>query len=225
MIISHRYKFIFIKTRKTAGTSVEIALSKFCGPDDIITRISSVDEKLRRSFDYPGAQNCYKSWREFNGADWFRQLIKFRRPKKFYNHTPATLIRDYVGGDIWNSYYKFCFERNPWDKAVSLYYWRNKTEPRPHFEDFIRQSLSEFSLYSIDGKIAVDHVYRFEEVGAAMQKLADRLGLPEVPTLSRTKNKTNKNMKGHYKSFYDESTRDYISREYSREIDLMGYEF
>ncbi|MEL6382956.1 MAG: chondroitin 4-O-sulfotransferase, partial [Cyanobacteria bacterium J06626_18] len=32
MIISHEYKFIFLKTRKTAGTSIEIALSKFCGP-------------------------------------------------------------------------------------------------------------------------------------------------------------------------------------------------
>jgi len=225
MIVSHRHKFIFIKTQKTAGTSVEIALSKFCGPDDIITRISSVDEKLRRSLGYPGAQNCYKSWREFNGADWYRQLIKFRRPKKFYNHMPAALVRDYVGEEIWNSYYKFCFERNPWDKAISLYYWRNKSEPRPPFEEFIEQPLSEFGLYSIDGKIAVDHVYRFEEIGEAMQELAERLGLPEVPVLPRTKTKTNKNPKPDYRSFYDEATHATISREYSREIDLMGYEF
>ncbi len=31
MIISHRHSFVFVKTTKTAGTSVEIALSKHCG--------------------------------------------------------------------------------------------------------------------------------------------------------------------------------------------------
>ena len=43
MIASHQHRFIFLKTRKTAGTSVEIALSKVCGPDDIITEISPED--------------------------------------------------------------------------------------------------------------------------------------------------------------------------------------
>jgi hypothetical protein len=32
MIVSHRYRYIFIKTKKTTGTSIEIALSRHCGP-------------------------------------------------------------------------------------------------------------------------------------------------------------------------------------------------
>ena len=44
VIASHQHRFIFLKTRKTAGTSVEIALSKVCGPDDIITEISPEDQ-------------------------------------------------------------------------------------------------------------------------------------------------------------------------------------
>ena len=47
MIASHAHRFIFLKTRKTAGTSVEIALSKACGPDDVITVTSPEDEELR----------------------------------------------------------------------------------------------------------------------------------------------------------------------------------
>ena len=39
MILSHKNKFIFIKSFKTASTSLEIALSKYCGEKDIITPI------------------------------------------------------------------------------------------------------------------------------------------------------------------------------------------
>jgi len=44
MIISHEHKFIFLKTKKTAGTSIELALSELCGLDDVITPLTTVDE-------------------------------------------------------------------------------------------------------------------------------------------------------------------------------------
>ena len=47
MIVSHAKKFIFVKTRKTSGTSMEVSLSQVCGPDDIITPISFEDELVR----------------------------------------------------------------------------------------------------------------------------------------------------------------------------------
>ena len=58
MIISHRHRFIFLKTIKTAGTSIEIALSKHCGPKDTITAfLTSEDEEIRRNLGYRGPQN------------------------------------------------------------------------------------------------------------------------------------------------------------------------
>src|SRR5271156_152978 len=47
MILSHEWKFIFIKGRKVAGTSIEMALSTICGPDDIVTPITPLDEVQR----------------------------------------------------------------------------------------------------------------------------------------------------------------------------------
>lgn len=60
MIISHKHRFIFIKTRKTAGTSIEISLARYCGPDDIITPITLADEPLRGRFGF-SAQNYYSN--------------------------------------------------------------------------------------------------------------------------------------------------------------------
>ena len=86
MIVSHEHRFIFIKTRKTAGTSIEISLSKYCGPNDIITPIAEVDEKIRESLGHKGPQN-YK----INETKLLNNLFLILgfKSKEHYNHSPA----------------------------------------------------------------------------------------------------------------------------------------
>jgi len=57
MIISHKHRFIFIKTMKPAGTSLEICLSGICGPEGGISPISSGDERARQARGFRGPQN------------------------------------------------------------------------------------------------------------------------------------------------------------------------
>jgi hypothetical protein len=40
VIVDHEHKFIFVKTRKTAGTSVEVFLAPLLGADAIVTPVA-----------------------------------------------------------------------------------------------------------------------------------------------------------------------------------------
>lgn len=134
MIISHQYRFIFIKTEKTAGTSIELALARICGPEDVITPlVHQSDRALRDSLgpEYRQEQNYFIPWRYWTPLDFARAIRKGRRPE-FYNHIGASEIRRFVAPEVWQNYYKFCVERNPWDKVVSKYTWWRELERQYH---------------------------------------------------------------------------------------------
>ena len=85
---------------------MEIALSRYCGPDDVITPISRGDEALRLQRGYPTSQNYFIPLWRYRPRDWI-QLIGKRKRAAFRNHTPACLIRKYVSSHIWHTYFKF----------------------------------------------------------------------------------------------------------------------
>lgn len=115
MIICHERKLIFIKSKKVAGTSMEIALSKFCGADCVITRISPIDEATRIALGHRGAQNYH--------VRGLNRLLTRRWSGKLGNHITASKVHAIFGPSIWQNYCKFTIVRNPFDRAVSRFYW------------------------------------------------------------------------------------------------------
>ena len=57
MIISKKKNFIFLKTAKTAGSSIEFYLSQFCGKKDTITGLLLNEEKLKKKLNLFIKQN------------------------------------------------------------------------------------------------------------------------------------------------------------------------
>lgn len=235
MIVSHKHRFIFIKTSKTAGTSIEIALSKHCGPNDVITRISAKDEELRQSLGYPGPQNYrVPPWR-WLAADMVEKRRGRRRKARkhhgYYNHIAADEIRLLAGRRVFDSYFKFCFVRNPWDRIASQYYYAQRTasEPKP-FEEFLSEGepaklrRSGWELYTIDGEIVVDHVCRYEDLENELDRVRSVVGIPEALTLPHTKS-SHRPKRMSYRDLFGGESPGWIDDLFAEEIERFGYTF
>jgi hypothetical protein len=225
MIVSHKANFIFIKTRKTAGTSIEIALSRFCGEDDVITPISPNDEIIRRLTGGKGPSNY--EWRptQKSVVHVSPRVDKFR----FFNHMPAAAIRDEIGVVFWDSYYKFCFVRNPWDVVVSRYFFVYRTDPRPPFAEALRCDRrlldTNYPLYTIDGRVAVDYCGRFERLTSDLHLIGMRLGFGGA-LLPLPVAKANFRPRGQdYREYYNSADREIVRTRFAKEIEIFGYEW
>jgi len=206
MILSHKYKFIFIKTRKTAGTSIECALADICGDDDIITPISAEDEQFRKR----GPQN-YKR----NGA------------KVFYNHMTAAEVLAQVGPEVFYNYFKFTVERNPFEKVISLYWYLINAGfmGKIPLQDFVRgprlAMVKDWDHYTIDDALAVDMAGRYEALDSCLWFVADRLGLDPL-WLPRAKANFRHDRRPAAEVF-SENEKNIIARYFANEIKFFGY--
>lgn len=243
MIISHSHKFIFTKPRKVAGTSIEVALSQFCGSEDVITpNMSSNDVDADTYTDYA---------RNYDG---------------FFNHMRPSRIHAKVGKQTWEDYFVFTIVRNPWDMLVSRYFWNKKgatpqmtaaevfaeLRSKPtnvdlygklffavsrklrgkqlskddNFETFIKKLPHNVAntKYYFDwrGKSWNDFVIRYEHLDEDYKTVCEKIGVPYTPLPSlKTKTRSDRD----YRTFYTPALRDWVAKKFAKEIAEFGYTF
>lgn len=229
MVVSHEHRFIFLKTRKTAGTSVEVFLSGIAGEDAIVTPVEPPEPGHRpRNYRGPWHYNFLPAMR----ADPGLPEAFLRNPRgrlglyrHYWNHAPAWLARAKLGEELWDGYFKFCFERNPWDKFVSLYWWAtHELAQRPTLEEFVSSprglGSSDWPLYTLDGEIAVDAVGRYERLEDDLRSLLGRLGLTAEVELPRAKS----NHRGRDDSaLLSRQGAERIGELFRHEVEAFGY--
>lgn len=231
MIVSHAHRFIFLKTQKCAGTSVELALSRICGPEDVITRVTASDERMRMG---RGPQN-EEIPLAYRRPGWRLRAALGLKPSKagtaYFNHMGAAEIRRAMDPALFDAYRKVTVVRNPWDREVSLYYWmyRDRTD-RPPFERFARKwrrrpERKTFELYSIDGRIVADVVLRYERLSEDFAAFVASLGVEPCPELPRAKGQQRAPGARNYRELYTPETRRAVERRFAREIEAFGYQF
>ena len=190
MLVCHRHRFIFVKTAKTAGSSVELFLRQFCDADDIITGLNERDETIAASLGIGPPRNHGRRpmwpW-ELRRRDMHRapRRRSWPRHRPYYHHQSAGEIRTRLGDDMWNEYRTITIVRDPWDTTVSRYYWQQRDgrrrKPVP-LDAIVQQAGKNWEIYSVDDEVAVDTVLRFESLADDLSVLLADLDLiPRYP--------------------------------------------
>lgn len=111
MIVSHKHKFIFIKTHKTSTQTFMKFIKPHLGQDDIMAGDPSNDVNDNTKINVDKLLPTGKT------------ALMYQ--EKYGNHLPWFIIKEIVGDDIWNEYTKFTIEREPQDRLVSLFCFMN----------------------------------------------------------------------------------------------------
>jgi hypothetical protein len=207
MIISHKHKFIFIKTNRTAGTSIQVGLEEFCGPNDVVCEMGPFEEPLKNH--RPRNEGIHRG------------------------HDKARMVKDRVGLEIWDSYYTAAFVRNPWDRLVSNFRWSchvasQKCDPK-NFQKWANWvgdiQVGNWNYYTEDGKIIVDFVGRYEYLQRDYVRMCTKMGigsikLPQTKFQSRPKHYD-------YRTYYTHDMIDFVRNHPTSkpEIKHFGYKF
>ena len=217
MLISHRKKFIYTKTSRTAGTSVESYFEKFCMPE------AEWEFALNREV-HIGKEGII-GYRGYSPAG-----------KKWRNHMPAIEIKEAIGHSVWDDYFKFCVIRNPFDKLVSGFFFFHKDKIDSDkisridvikgFRKWIKNGRFIFDRdkYFIDENICIDYFIMHEGLSNGIREVCKLLDIPfeseRIPAL-RTEFR---DREFKLLDLYDKETRAIVSAKYEFELDYFGYE-
>lgn len=199
-MISNNKKFIFVHIPKSGGTSVNSALKEYCEfPPELSPGV--------RNNDLPS--------------------IAYKKHTNIFDMKKE-------GIDI-DQYFKFCIIRNPWDRILSLYFHRIQLISRTidlqekTFNSWIRRVfldektkrywVNQVDYISIDGKLVMDHMIRFENLQFEWTDICKKLNIQkELPHEYKTDHK-----QSHI--YYNKKSKEIIHEMFIRDIEMLDYRF
>jgi hypothetical protein len=255
MIISYSRGFIFMHSRKTAGSTITAALNRYLAPQDIqlgawpdtlaaggrLNRTAARIALRAPALLWPSLKRSLKAGRPTIAAHEMNDVIRrhyLDKGLRAGTHSSARDVRQFDPAH-WERAFKFCFVRNPWTHAVSDYHWRchaTGTEPvgfkeflyrlrdpeRPDPERLRPPVITNWSIYTLENEIALDHVARYEDLQAELAYIGSRIGLKIDIAGIRSKGNL-RNRKADIKSYYDDEAVELVRDIYSAEIEAFGY--
>ena len=206
MIVSSLHKFIFVAIPKTGTHSVRRALREHLGPQDM----EQVGLFVQKKFPIP-------------------ELARLQ-----HGHLSLQQVRPYLRAEEWDSFFKFAFVRNPFDRFVS--YCAFMTRAEGHFERDSKKVMRHFVanppwqhilfqpqhsfITGTGGELLADQVGRVEEMQTSYDEIAERIGIPTAEL-----ERVNSSNRWDYRNYYDQELIDGVTSLYSRDLELFGYEY
>lgn len=258
MIISYEHNFIFVHCRKVAGTSVAATLSQILGPKDIhvgtwpksfdngvmpnrrfyldLLNTSATLEIAKRVLSKP------RSVLKVRRLIYIMSSVHTATYERHFNSPAHPTAAEFklFDGEAWNSFFKFCFVRNPYERAVSDYLFLSaKKGFNISFLEFLRRleeqmqggpvfqnDFDNWPMYTLANKVAVDYIGRYESLARDFEEILNKLGLQDrklsLPYLNTSPNRYN-----DFREFYCESGAELavVERLFKPEIEMFGYRF
>ena len=162
--------------------------------------------------------------------------------KPFRKHLTVKDVISVIGQQKWDQAYKFTVIRNPWDKVVSQYKHaikmnsNNMAQKSIEFRDWVSCTYGEPKdpfyyaraqmflpqvewLKDFQDKIDVDKIIRFENLNEGINEVFKTLSIDSnLPHLNET-------YKTNYRDFYDNDSKQIISKWFHEDIQVFGYIF
>lgn len=192
---------------KTATHAIRKALSRHLGPDDWEQQFLFGEQVLPIS-----------------------ELARLR-----HGHISAMEIRPHLSESDWDTYFKFAFVRNPFDRFVSTCFFLNRDNPNfaEGAADFMKRALTvprfrqrvlvrpQYQLLTdARGQIALDKVGRYENLQASYDAICAKIGIPPSPL-----RKTNESKHNSFVEYYDDDLRAIVADFYKDDLNKFGYDF
>ena len=201
-MISHKHKFIFVHVPKTAGNSIQNYLINYSEDSIFIKQTpSNIDSKFHA---------------ERFGIESF--------DKKIYKHSKLNTYYD-----VWRKkyeniedFFKFGSIRNPWDRAISFYFWKGykSFDKKSFIDNLFLTSCADYFYVKKYNKHIHDYIIRFENLQEDFNTVCDKIGIPkqQLPHANKSEHK-------HYTEYYDDETRQIVAKKCAKDIEYFGYKF
>lgn len=207
MIISRLHSFIFVAAPKTGTHSVRQALREHMGDADI----EQARLFVTKAFPMP-------------------ELAALR-----HGHITLAQVQPFLDPADFQSFFKFGFVRNPFDRFVSYCAFMTRDqdiferEPQrvmhhllfdaPPHDHILFQSQHQY-LVGADGALISDFVGRVERMQHDYDEVCRRIGIA-----SRPLDKVNASRRGDYRDYYNQQLIDGVAKLYARDLELFDYDF
>lgn len=238
MLVSHTHKFIFTKTFKTAGTSIEHYFEPYCLPDTLLAS-GSGDQEVEGPNGMVGKRG------------------RVGKEHQWYAHMSAASIREQLKPQYWDTYFKFSVVRNPFDKMVSAYFfllqlkkeqglfdglknrvkvWAGRSEEvypgdhadhRINFRNWIKAGahFDDKAAYQIEGKSILDFTMQYEYLHKHLEQVCLHLHIPYEPERLKQLKSNYRSPEWSLSELYDEESKTLVALKHKGLIEAFKYRF
>jgi len=201
MIISLDYKFIFIKTRKTAGSSIEkILLDKLKGTDYIFGGMEPEQMPPKNISEF--CEHRGHEWIRSNFGDRFKHFFKFAVERNPWDKTLSQ-----------------------WYWVKSLYPKKFKDFNQDLKNNNKALIVNDWKLYTRKDRIDIDQVIKYENLHQDFKKICETINVEYNNELETTRLKSTQRKIKSYKNVYTAESLDIINIRYDKVIQEFEYKF